>query len=147
MKSILIATADAEKMTSLTDLLQKRGYFVIPAGDEDLALSFLEYSMHIDAVVADYHLPDFPRLMRAARWRAPATPRVIAMSERVSVTDYLDAISYGAFEFFFWPIRSCEFLRIVQAAVPQDEDRLVASEHRYDGAAADRPRGGTDYFL
>jgi DNA-binding response OmpR family regulator len=147
MKSILIATADAEKMNSLTDLLQKRGYFVIPAGDEDLALSFLEYSMHIDAVVADYQLPDFSRLMRAARWRAPVSPRVIAMSGRISVNDYLDALSSGAFEFFFWPIRSCEFLKIVQAALPQEEDRLVVSEHRSHGAAAGRPRGGNDYFL
>ncbi len=147
MKSILIATADAEKMTSLTGLLQKKGYFVIPAGDLDLALAFLDSRIKIDLVVADFQLTDFPALMGAARHRAPVPSPVIALSERVSVTDYLDALSSGALEFFFWPIRSCDFLKIVQAAVPQDEDRLVASENRYHGAAADKPRGDTDYFL
>jgi len=147
MKSILIATSDAEKMTSLTGLLQKKGYFVIPAGDQDLALAFLDSRVKIDLVIADYQLTDFPALMRAVRRHPPVPPRLIALSGRISVTDYLDAHSSGAFEFFFWPIRSCEFLKIVQAAIPQDTGRPVYAERQHQSDAAGRRRGSDDYFL
>lgn len=117
MKSILVATADSGHMTSLTGFLQKNGFFVIPAGDAELALAFLRHRTRIDAIVVDYQIKNFSGLMRAVRDYHPAPPPVIAMSAPAAVADYLAALGSGVLEFLFRPICTAEFLRVLTAAL------------------------------
>lgn len=145
MKNILIATAKTEHMITLSNLLRKRGYQVISCGDADFALSLLRQDMKVDAVLADYEMEGFLRLMRAVRSR-PGSPPVIVMSDRVAVSDYLAALSAGAFEFFFWPVRPAELLRIIEAAVRQNADSS-AGELQHEAVVTDRLQGAQDSFL
>jgi DNA-binding response OmpR family regulator len=131
MKSIVIATAKTEYLITLTNLLQERGYVVIPAVTVDSALSFLRQGIKVDAVIADYEIRNCSELIRAARPHAPAPPPLILLHDRVAVSDYLTALNAGAFDFFFWPIRPSELLRIVEAAVGHTtaESGAGAQEH------------------
>ena len=117
MKSILLATANIDRMISLSDFLQKRMYTVIPAGESDLARSFLRQGIPVDAVIADNGMKGFWGILGAARLLGPVPPPIIVMSERVSVTDYLDALNMGAFDFVFLPVPAPAFLRVVDAAM------------------------------
>lgn len=117
MKSILISTTKTEHLSTLSSLLQKRDYIVIPGIDADTALSFFHQGGKVDAVIADYEMAGFPDLLRTVKMQEPVPPPVIVMSDRVVVSDYLTALSSGAFDFFFWPVRPAEFLRSIDNAV------------------------------
>jgi len=119
MKSILLATPNTDRMIALTDILQKQGYVVIPASDADMARSFFHDDVRPEAVIIDNGMKGFWGVMGTARLQNSSPPSVIVMSERVSVTDYLEALNMGAFDFIFLPISSSELMRIVHAAVCQ----------------------------
>ncbi len=133
MKSILLATADREHTVSLTGILEKRGDFVIPAGDADLAHAFLQSDLRIDAVIVDHDMEDSREIMDAVRSRA-LPPPVIVLSGRVVVAEYLAAVSAGVFDFFFWPVNPAEFLRVLETALRQTPQDLVSTDARRYGA-------------
>lgn len=144
MKSILIATAKTDYLIMLTNLLQKRGYVVIPAVDADFALSFLRQGT-VDAVIADYEWADVPGFIREASSQTPVSPPVIVVSGRVVVNDYLTALSAGAFDFIFWPIRPSEFLRIVAAALRHHTNQINAGEHTSNVVMTDTFQRAVNY--
>lgn len=146
MKSILIATEKVDHLIILTGLLQKRGYVVIPAVTGDDALTFLRQGVQVDAVIADYEVRNFPGLLTAVRSHGPVPPPLILMHDRVAVSDYLTALNAGAFDFFFWPIRPSEFLRVVEVAVRQDTGESDAATRHQGLFAADTVRSAFDSF-
>jgi DNA-binding response OmpR family regulator len=130
MKSILIGTAKTDRLITLANLLQRKGYVVIPAADADGALLLLRQGVTVDAVIADYDISDLPELIRAVRSREPLSPPVIAISDRVAVSDYLAALSLGAFDLVFWPVRPAELVRIVHFAVTQNKGDCCEAGHQ-----------------
>ncbi len=137
MKSILLATANIDRMISLSDFLQKRMYTVIPAGESDLARSFLRQGVTVDAVIADNGMKGFWGILGAVRLLGPVPPPIIVMSERVSVTGYLDALNMGAFDLVFLPASAPAFLRVVDAAM-EHSSRAAALRNRFPAAAPGR---------
>ncbi len=147
MKNILVVSANTDHVISLTTLLQKKGYVVIPAGESHVALSFLRRSIPIDAVIVDRGMEGYWAVMAAARSRCPLSPPLIVMSERVAITDYLDALSAGAFDFFFWPIRASEFLRIIEVALRRDAGQALSGANGYTPVASGTHQDNLDSFL
>lgn len=132
MKSILIATSNPDYTAKLGNLLRQNGFQVITGATCGDILSLLRQGTKVDAAIVDYEMADFLVLMRALRSHSPVPPPAIVMNDRVAVSDYLTAVSAGAFDFFYWPIRPSEFLRIVGIALRQNIVPNGAEAHRYE---------------
>ena len=141
MKSILLATANVDRIISLTDLFLNQGYVVIPACDADMALSFFRDNVRPDAVIIDNGMKGFWGILGAVRLVGPVPPPIIVMSERVSVTDYLDALNMGAFDFVFLPVSASAFVRVVDAAM-EHSSRSAALRDRLPVAVPGNPQSG-----
>lgn len=146
MKSIVIATANPDYTAKLGNLLRQNGFQVMTGATCGDILSLLLQGTKIDAAVVDYEIADFLVLMRALRSHTPVPPPAIVMNDRVAVSDYLTAVSAGAFDFFYWPVRPSEFLRIVGIALRQNIVPSRADAHRYEpnrtALASSRPNAG-----
>ena len=132
MKSIVIATANPDYTAKLGNLLRQNGFQVMTGATCGDILSLLLQGTKIDAAVVDYEIADFLVLMRALRSHTPVPPPAIVMNDRVAVSDYLTAVSAGAFDFFYWPVRPSEFLRVVGIALRQNIVPSNVGAHRDD---------------
>jgi DNA-binding NtrC family response regulator len=147
MKSVLLATANIDHLISLAGILQESGYLVIPAGSADLARSFLQQGIQVDAVIADNGMKGFWGVMGTVRLQSPVPPPIIVISEQVAVTGYLEALSTGAFDFVFLPVRARELIRIVNAAVGEHATQSGAGGDRNQSVTRGTMPGAVDYFV
>ncbi len=134
MSAVLMINRNTGDMAALVRLLGNRGYSVIQKTEGASALSLFREGAEIDAVIADYILPDMDALnfITTLKRMTADPPPVIFLSDRVDVDDYLKALSSGAFEFLFKPLYHPEVIRIVQVAIEQgaENNRPLADIQR-----------------
>jgi DNA-binding NtrC family response regulator len=118
MNTILLVDDEPEILDSVSEVLRRCGYNVIPRSDGESALSYVNGDNPVDLVISDYLLPGMTGLdiLMAIRLRMPDLP-VIFFTGNGTIENYLKAIALGVFEFLNKPVRMKELCRIVEAAL------------------------------
>ncbi|HUI67889.1 MAG TPA: response regulator [Nitrospirota bacterium] len=118
MNTILIVDDEPEILDSVSEVLRKCGYNVIPRSDGESALSYVNGDNPVDLVISDYRLPGITGLdiLMAIRQRTPNLP-VIFFTGNGTIENYLKATALGVFEFLNKPVRMKDLSRIVDAAL------------------------------
>ncbi len=117
MKNILLVGRDINAEAGLHRLLSMAGYKVITETDRNSMLFLLATGTPIDLVIMDDHAAEknCNKFLWSAKQVAPNVP-VVVMTSRVSVVEYLQALSLGAYEYVHKTVADHEIMRIVQAA-------------------------------
>lgn len=140
MNSILVVSGNTEQLAIISGILGGRRCRVIARPDASSGLSIMREGGDIQAVVADYILPDMDAVNFFTSLKRINTvpPPVILLSDRVSVEDYLTSLSLGAFEFLFRPIHPPELLRIVDAAIRRRAENQSSAANISKDVRSDR---------
>ena len=116
MKNVLLVGNEFTPEAVLCRTLSRAGFGVTTKAGNDAMLFLLEAGAPIDLVILDHGTDENDcTLLRSARHLAPHVP-VIVMTSRGSITEYLESLSLGVYEYIHKPVADREFMRIVQAA-------------------------------
>ena len=112
-KKILIVDDEENAREGLAKILKKSGYFTATAENGEEALKILGDNKY-DLVISDIKMPrmDGMQLLKRMRKIVPDIA-IIMVTAYGEVESYLEAMSYGAFEYLNKPLKIDELKKVV----------------------------------
>lgn len=128
---ILLVDDDPFTRDLLAEVLSRRGYEVVPAGDADEASRFLQGQEPFELVLSDIVMPgrNGVDLLREVTATHPSTA-VVLMSGVSEIDTVVDAMRTGAADFIAKPVRNVELLFCVDRALDRRRLRLENEGYR-----------------
>ncbi|OQY32366.1 MAG: hypothetical protein B6241_11075 [Spirochaetaceae bacterium 4572_59] len=120
-KRILIVDDEEQLCVSLSRLLKARGYDPVYTVRPEMALSLLKQKP-ADLVITDLKMPGLSGidLIREIRIRFREIP-ILMVSGYASVNNVVQAMRYGALNFFEKPVRFTELIKDIDALFPEED--------------------------
>jgi len=127
-ENILVVDDDPQIREVLQTRLESKGYQVSTAADGHEALAALKRGAAVDLIITDLKMPgmDGLELLR----RLPDTPGsqpVIFLTAHGSVTEAVEAMKLGAYDFLEKPYSGADLLRMVKAALTAQQSPQAAA--------------------
>ncbi len=118
MKTILLIDDEPQLLNTISEILTRSGYNVIPLPNAESTPSLLREGTRVDLIITDLHLPGMSgfELISLFRKVMPTVP-VVVLTGHASVESYIQTRSSGVFEYINKPVRASELRHIVRAAL------------------------------
>ncbi len=116
-ETILYIDDEEDFLNSITAILSRRGYRVIPARSGEEGLAVLR-QQSVDVLISDYKMPGISGtdVLQQAKQLQPDVCVVLA-SAYPSTKNTLEAIKFGAFDFLVKPFKLEELLEVIQRGI------------------------------
>jgi DNA-binding response OmpR family regulator len=126
-KTILVVDDERKIVTVLKGYLEQAGFFVVTAGDGQLALATFRH-VRPDLVILDLMLPGIDGLDVCRILRRESDVPIILLTARVEEADRLIGLELGADDYVVKPFSPREVVLRVRAILRRVEGEVAASE-------------------
>ena len=142
--ALLIVDDESNTRETLIDFLGRK-FDVAGAGNGTEAIKLLQ-ERDFDVVLTDLRMPeaDGMSVLEAAKSKAKR-PKCIMLTAYGSITDAVQAMKHGAFDFITKPVKLSKLEEVIAAALSQGADTaapVVSPEHKAAPAPARKPAPG-----
>ncbi len=122
MRELLVVDDEQQMLIAINETLKRKGYAVTTASNGWEALGKLKSNFY-QAVITDVRMPevDGMRLLREVKRLCPATP-VILLTGHGTVSDAVQALKFGAFDYLMKPFSAQQLADVVWKATETAPD-------------------------